>query len=209
MYHIIGLLSLVNETSDYLNNIGSFLSGVAAITGVIWAIVKFIVRPFRKICSFIWHKLNAIDELLTSSQDKDIKIDNMIATLTHMETQLVRNELHQNALLRDNIYGIFECDLNGNNIYANRTYSKTLGVANTDLLEQGWMRYIHPEDLPKYSAIWKDEFSACREFECDVRFMTATNSELIGHIRCYPIVRFMDNTCSTFFGTIRFSNYPT
>jgi len=61
--------------------------------------------------------------------------------------------------------GIYRTDGDFNLIYANSTLARYNGVPAQELLGKGWMRWIHPEDLPGLQALIATDLKGSREHE--------------------------------------------
>lgn len=55
--------------------------------------------------------------------------------------------------------GVFICDHESKNIYANSAYHEMTGSEPGELLGLGWISFVHPDDLPSVWALAFGHFS--------------------------------------------------
>lgn len=48
----------------------------------------------------------------------------------------------------------FECDIHGAHTYVNLTYARWLGVGKAELLDWGWLNFVHPDDRLRIRGEW-------------------------------------------------------
>ena len=183
--------------------IGEFFGAITAIiTGVI-AIYKLIVRP-------VYYHFKQISKLISN-------VDCLVADLkpnggsslkdqiNRIENRLIRGEMRSRALIRDYECGIFECDMNGNNIYVNRTYCKMINVPSSKLLGKEWLNFIHPIHKNHYEVVWSEHFENCEEIEVDIIMINSNEDAIPVKIKAYPLKDDTQTRCVGYFGMI-FSN---
>ncbi len=63
---------------------------------------------------------------------------------------------------------VFEADAKGHLIYANRYWESMVGLTIEEILGQGWVRMVHPEDIERVSEAWRQAIDQGRE--CSVEW---------------------------------------
>ncbi len=65
--------------------------------------------------------------------------------------------------------GIYEADTQGSLVYMNRRWEELTGLSIEELLGQGWIRAIDPEDLGRVTSAWSQSLEAGVEFSDEFR----------------------------------------
>ena len=82
---------------------------------------------------------------------------------------LESSEMRFRSLCARSPVGIFEVDSEGSLVYMNRRWEELTGLSIEELLGQGWIRAIHPDDLGMVTAQWTESMSGGREFVSEFR----------------------------------------
>jgi PAS domain S-box-containing protein len=181
-------------------DIVEFFSAASAIIAGIIAIVTFIIKPICKHVTNIRKMVVNIDKIAA-----DLKPNggsSLKDQINRIEHKIIRGEMRSRALIRDYDCGIFECDIEGNNIYVNRTYCKMIGVPATKLLGKEWNNYIHPDYRNHYDLHWSDKFSQCEEVETVVVMVNGSGELLNVVIKAYPLKDDTQSNCVGYFGMV-------
>jgi PAS domain S-box-containing protein len=68
---------------------------------------------------------------------------------------------------------IYQCDSVGNCLYVNPAWKEMVGTTAEELQDDGWARFIHPDDLPTIVESWTDALRNPRAFEIEYRYVRA------------------------------------
>lgn len=187
---------------NFLNS-SNFTITIIAIIMLIWKIkelidaitfiFKQILKPFNGIVNFfngIFRINQKISELEISFLDlkeymKIIKKEitpnggtSLADSIRRIESILIIKDQTQKALLMDIERGIFQCDLDGKNIWVNRTYARLLKCGTNELLGHGWKKFIAPDVLKKYNEVWEMSFSEDSEYIYELVFSDINGDEV-------------------------------
>jgi PAS domain S-box-containing protein len=134
-------------------------------------------RYVRKDGSPVWISLTVSilrDE--TGKPQNFISIVEDISTRKATEEALRRSE-DQFRLVAEAIPGIlFMTNAAGGNTYTNRYFQEYAGLSADQLLGQGWMEVIHPEDLERTTREWEACVRENRPYEIEYRFRRYDNT---------------------------------
>ncbi|MFB2836059.1 PAS domain S-box protein [Floridanema evergladense] len=127
--------------------------------------------PFwcRATCSVFKHP-DYGDVLVTVHQD--------ITTAKHLQQEreqaeeaLRQSEARFRSLSQYSPIGVFMTDIHGQCIYTNRHYQAICGCTFEELLGEGYIQFIHPEDRKKVLAQWSQAISQQQEFSGEFRYI--------------------------------------
>ncbi|MEH6756376.1 MAG: PAS domain-containing protein [Parasphingorhabdus sp.] len=65
---------------------------------------------------------------------------------------------------------IFVCDCDGGNIYSNAQFQRYTGLIADEILGDGWLNVIHPEDRARAAVTWQESWTQGLEYEAKYRF---------------------------------------
>lgn len=171
------------------------------VLSFVWRLLVLLTRPVQ--CVWRWIKLARKIEAATSENKSDIAfLRKEIASLTsfvkeklspnggsspidaikRIEDRQLASDARANALLNDSKLGVFYCDLEGKNIWVNRTYARFIGCGVDELLGLGWKKFIRTDELERYNKVWKTAFHDGCEFEETVEFITVDHQKIRLHI---------------------------
>ncbi|HEX2554726.1 MAG TPA: PAS domain S-box protein [Microvirga sp.] len=71
---------------------------------------------------------------------------------------------------------VFSCDQEGRNDYTNRLYQTFTGLSAEELLGEGWMRVLHPDDHARTLSIWEEAKRNRSPYEVEYRLRAADGS---------------------------------
>jgi PAS domain S-box-containing protein len=94
------------------------------------------------------------------------------------EKALKASEMLFQTLAENAAVGIFRTDAQGLTTYVNSAWCELVGVDKEEALEEGWMRFIHPDDHDGLIESWKKANSLGTISEAEYRFLHA-NGEII------------------------------
>ena len=86
--------------------------------------------------------------------------------------------------------------------FFNRKWFEYAGVSFPQQSEQGWLAWVHPEDLPKTSAVWREALRKGESCEMEYRLRRGTDGNYRWHIgRALPVRNASGGVVVQWFGT--------
>lgn len=185
------------------------------VLSFVWQLVVLLTKPIQ--CVWRWIKLARKIEAATSENKSDIaSLRKEIASLAsfikeklspnggsspidaikRIEDRQLASDARHNALLNDSKLGVFYCDLDGHNLWVNRTFARFIGCGVDELLGLGWKKFIRTDELERYNKVWKAAFHDGCEFEETVEFVTVEHQKIRLHISVSVIKDAKGNTAS-------------
>lgn len=192
-----------------------FLARYRDVIGFIYSVFVLLSKPF--LCVWRWIKLARKIETTTSENKSEIEnLRKEISSLTsfvkeklspnggsspidaikRIEDRQLASDARANALLNDSKLGVFYCDLEGRNVWANRTYARFIGCGVDELLGFGWKKFIRTDELERYNKIWRTAFQDGCEFDETVEFLTVEHQKIRLHISVSVIKDIKGKTAS-------------
>jgi len=113
-----------------------------------------------------------------------------------------RSEARYRALVNFAPVGIYETNLAGRCIYGNEWACRIAGVSSEQFLGEGWMRYVHPDDMSALMAERtqaKAEANVGRGVNHDLRFVH-DDQVVFAHTHSVPL--FSDGAVSSYLGAL-------
>lgn len=65
-------------------------------------------------------------------------------------------------------------DAAGNSIYFNQNWVEFTGLSRENLIEGGWLRFIHPQEKEKFIVTWQKSLNTGSDFEMELRLLNKT-----------------------------------
>lgn len=98
------------------------------------------------------------------------------------EAELKKTEERFEALARLSRVGVFYTDARGDCLYANERWCEIAGLREDEVLGQGWVKSLHPEDRERVQEEWYKAAKTQETFRSEYRFQRSDGSEtwLIG-----------------------------
>lgn len=185
------------------------------VLSFLWKILVFLSKPVQGILR--WVKLAR--KIETACAENQVKITNLekgisdlssfvkeklspnggsspVDAIKRIEDRQLASDARANALLNDSKLGIFYCNLEGKNVWVNRTYARFIGCGVDELLGFGWKKFIKTDELERYSKIWRTAFQDGCEFEETVEFINVDHQRIKLHISVSAIKDTKGNTAS-------------
>lgn len=178
------------EIIDHLETAGKIVGSLTAIAGFGFAVWKYIIKPIVKHFETV-AKIDEIYKEVKPNGGSSIKdgIQRLEDTILSVDEKITIIQETQDAFREDGPVGVFECSVEGENSYVNRTYAKWLGASKSDLMGFGWKNYLASFSLKEdYDNEWKQAFQEGREVQFPIAFKKASTGEkFFCDIHAYPI----------------------
>jgi PAS domain S-box-containing protein len=110
-----------------------------------------------------------------------------ISDKKQVEEALRHSEALFRSLSESSPMGIFRTDVPGKCIYTNPRYQAICGCTFEETLGDGWMQFVHPDDLNVFLSQWIEATAVCQEFSGELRYRHRDGTIRYGRIRTAPI----------------------
>jgi PAS domain S-box-containing protein len=127
-------------------------SGIAAILAFMPKARSALIKAFRpawRLLTFPSRIADTVDRLSDSidSLNQILHATNDLAHLSHSKAQLAWSA---------SPIPMFECAPDGHCIWVNQALCDLFGLDMTQMLGEGWLSTLHPDDIPRVAAHWQD-----------------------------------------------------
>lgn len=86
--------------------------------------------------------------------------------------RIKQNESLFHALAENAPVGIFHTNKDGKITYVNSRYSRICGLRPEVIIDGGWLKTVHPDDLEKIKKIWGEDLHKGLELKAEFRYLT-------------------------------------
>ncbi len=192
-----------------LEYVAQLVGYISVIGGAAWALLKYTKQLYNWICV----QINTINNIQTSLTKIDLDVGILKKELQHnggsslkdyvsrLETELIKQEKRQKALIQDLVYGTFETDSTGKVVYVNRTYCRITGRTPDELVGTGWINCISSESREDINEKWLDTISENRELHETFSFILPTGGVIEILFSATPMFN-TKNVLIGYFGTV-------
>ncbi|TAG92858.1 MAG: PAS domain S-box protein [Oscillatoriales cyanobacterium] len=132
----------------------------------------------RKIAEKSLQKLN---------QQLEIRVFQRTKELEFSQTELRHSEALFRSLSECSPVGIFKIDAEGKFIYTNPRCQAIGGFTSEEALGDGWMQFVHQEDLKVVLSMWSNPKSFAPEFSCEFRHIHRDGTVRFCRVKTAPI----------------------
>lgn len=174
-----GWINLIENYSVYIGAISATtIVGVFAFKKGI----KPMIRAFKTYTELCRKVDTIFEEMIpnggTSIKDKIDRVDKVVSLVQQI----------QQAMAADTKAVLFRTDSDGNCVWVNRTYTRTVGRALSEVLGHGWQNGIAPEDRESVVTEWYKSVEENREYSQDFNFETPDGTKTAVRCRSYKLV---------------------
>lgn len=85
--------------------------------------------------------------------------------------RLQQSEQRLSGIVNTSPVGVFETDATGNCLFVNGRWSEITGISAEEAKGSGWLRTLHPDDLPRVKEDWGKMVESCAPFKSEYRFI--------------------------------------
>jgi len=118
----------------------------------------------------------------------EIALQEELGERKRAEAALKQSEALFRSLSESAPLGIFKTDAQGNCIYANPRCQPISGCNLEEALGNGWMQFIHPDDLDSIIARWREIAGVKQEFSTEIRYCHGDGTIKVGRVKIAPIL---------------------
>jgi PAS domain S-box-containing protein len=120
------------------------------------------------------HWIDCVGQVFRDESGRPVRIMGVCADFTERkqaETALREAEERFRVLATQAPVGIFQTDAAGNNVFSNARWCEMTGLTADESLGAGWMRAVHPDDLPALEAKWNASVEQGTEWSDEYRLV--------------------------------------
>lgn len=187
------------EIQTLVDNWAITATSISAILGAVIYIWKKGLSPVIRVIKK-WNttidKIDKIFEEISPNNGSSIK-----DTVNSINRGLVEVSEMQKAILADDDKAHFKTDAQGNYIWVNRTYSRTVERMPSELMGHGWQNAIAQNERDYVVNSWYDAVKESREFAAKINLETPTGNKIPARVRSYKMTD-GDGDIIGFMGTI-------
>ena len=132
----------------------------------------------RKIAEATLQQLNELLEMRVFQRTRELEIS---------QAELRESEALFRSLIESSPVGIFQIDAEGKCTYTNPRSQAIGGFTAAEALGDGWMRFVHPEDIKLIRAKWSESRSLDEEFSCEFRHIQPDGTIRLCRLKTAPI----------------------
>ncbi|MCY7382064.1 MAG: PAS domain S-box protein [Microcoleus sp. CAN_BIN18] len=132
----------------------------------------------RKLAEAALQQLNELLEMRVFQRTRELEIS---------QTELRESEALFRSLSESSPVGIFKIDAGGKCTYTNPRCQAIGGFTAGEALGNGWMRFVHPEDIKLIRAKWSESRSLDEEFSCEFRHIQPDGTIRLCRLKTAPI----------------------
>lgn len=137
------------------------------------------LKQYHTLCD----KVDTIFDEMTPNGGTSIK-----DRIERMDTGLSLVQEIQQAMAADTKAVLFRTDANGDCVWVNRTYTRTVGRDLSEILGHGWQNTIAQDDRERVVTEWYNAVEENREFILDYSFETPEGEKTLVRGRGYKLV---------------------
>jgi len=142
-----------------------------------WVVVQRDISG-RKLAEAALQQLNELLEMRVFQRTRELEIS---------QTELRESEALFRSLSESSPVGIFKIDAGGKCTYTNPRCQAIGGFTAAEALGDGWMRFVHPEDIKLIRAKWSESRSLDEEFSCEFRHIQPDGTIRLCRLKTAPI----------------------
>jgi len=132
----------------------------------------------RKLAEAALQQLNELLEMRVFQRTRELEIS---------QTELRESEALFRSLSESSPVGIFKIDAGGKCTYTNPRCQAIGGFTAAEALGDGWMRFVHPEDIKLIRAKWSESRSLDGDFSCEFRHIQPNGTIRLGRVKTATI----------------------
>lgn len=142
----------------------TIITGLIVIIPIFFTIIIYIFKFFKR----IWNSLIILDSI--AEQFKPNHGSSLFDKIKRIEDGLISNQQVSKLILETSILGIYQCDKDGICIWANNAILEIFGLSINEMLGNGWLISIIPEQRIKVWDYW---------IECNIKKIPYENQYTI------------------------------
>ena len=172
--------------SNLVQDYALYAAGASTIVTGLIVIYKKAVKPMVKAITSYYKTIEKIDRIfeeLTPNGGSSVK-----DKIDRMDSGLALVQQVQQAMAADTKAALFRTDSEGNCVWVNRTYTRTVGMNMSEILGHGWQNGISQDDRDDVVTEWYKSVEENREFSMNFNFETPDGIKTLCKCRSYKLV---------------------
>ena len=165
----------------------TLLQYIASITPLLLLLIT-LLRPVRTWVKKLWEKtvgrkaaqLNRIEAELHPNGGFSIR-----DVLNRIEATLIDSDAFLRAQLNIHAVSVVRTDIQGKLTQVNRQYQRMVGYSISELVGDGWVNAIHPDNRDKIISEWNDAVSKGIEYSQDIKYLKGDGTDFTAHVNMY------------------------
>ncbi|CAK0773764.1 hypothetical protein CCP3SC5AM1_880010 [Gammaproteobacteria bacterium] len=168
--------------------LGMLATALAAIYGFVKLIYKPLINLFTGAVSF-YHNCNYVAKEMKPNGGTSLKdsVEGLKHSIDAILSTVIRLDQRQIAIANHSDKGIFESDVNGDNIFVNRAYCRIFGRTIDEALGKGWKLFIHPDDRDKVVEDWYACVKERRDFVMAFKILKSDSTSHLVDVHAYVL----------------------
>ena len=182
------------QLKDYINT--STIGPISSAIVVLYGLWRKVIRPLSIV----------IREDINERIERQAKQDQMISdvawiidqmkpnggssikdSLNRLETELHLVSQRQKIFVLDSPFAIFESNVDGDCVYANRTYCRSVGRSMEEILGRGWINTLHESTRARCVEEWMFAVKDKREFSMEYNMKDEDGNAFKVHCSASPM----------------------
>lgn len=161
------------------------LGQVAAALTAAGVVYRFVIRPVASTLRKITAVYEKVDRLSIEFQRNGG--GSLRDAIDRIEATTMKQDERQRILLGIVPFGIAETTSEGKLVFANRTYLRWTEREEREVLGDGWVNVIHPEDRERVRNEWDEAWRSHRAYEGHFRMISQTGEAFPVFCRAIPM----------------------
>jgi PAS domain S-box-containing protein len=177
------MIQLPHQTNDLLKILREPAFLAPAALALIGAFLRYVVRPTWMYVHGVLRSVEFIRAELAPDHGNSLR-----DSVNRIEAEVAH--LGQRWLAASNLFplGIWEASDEGSVAYVSRQFTVWTGRRGDELLGNGWLGMVHPDDRERVMEEWGDAVKQHRFYDNHHRYLAADEqSSFPVHVRAYPI----------------------
>lgn len=157
------------ELAQSLRENAALITGVSAALIVVW---RYVFKPFKTLIGALKEHSEGIAHilpLLAAGRERwpqSLGDGSFLNYIDILDSRVAHNECRTEVILDLSPHPIYECEPSGECIFANEHLCDIFGLSEADMLGNGWIEGITPNERERVYTIWKSAVEKKIPYEC-------------------------------------------
>ena len=182
------------DLKDYINlaTVGPICSAILVLYGAWRKVIRPLTNIIREDINERINRQKKQDQMMTDvawiiDQMKPNGGSTIKDSLNRLENELHMVSQRQKIFVLDSPLAVFETDVNGEFIYANRTYCRWVGKSMEEILGRGWINSLHESTRTAVVEEWMHAIQDKREFSLEYNLKDEDGKPFMVHCTASPM----------------------